>query len=621
MKLFYSKKIMSRKNIIKENNKKLFESRLQMKTKNIPKRTQISFEKKRYIDSISQLNNSQPFAKAIFNKQWKHHSTLENSFITNINNSLINRKIININKKNKQKAPNINMNLSQNKSNILIKDITFFHLKKLPNNNDIQNKTIINVNKKINDKSLSKKNKQKANRIGTITINIKKNKNSNNKRSNLVNTITRSMTTINESNNNITINNSNYIMNNTNININNISNGNNNRIVLKDKLIPKCKLSNNDTFLKIPYKSFKTNTSIITRKNSNSNEKINRYNSFLIKNIEKIKKFDKKQTLNNTNFSYHLKDVNLGYNLNQKGRNSINLFQNNLNNNKKTIDICSGYTQRNVFLSKYLGKLTQKKNNEKKYSNNSSKPKKQNLTLNNDNHEKVSNYNNRNLNNNKYSFLNKFFSKDKVKKISRNNLNIKCTINNKVFPQELKTFNALPKKKPANTIINTGESEINNIMIDVNKYKNKDIELDKNVQIIDDNIKIFSTKINDEFFSEEKNNKVNDTSIDEDSGILSINEVQDIIRHIDMYNINKKDNFLFNFNDYNNFIEKKSKKIYNKFFGCTFNNINNNECFNQNTVMIKKNLYFFKQNLNKDSQIKNNLQYKILTYNNSSKKK
>ena len=86
------------------------------------------------------------------------------------------------------------------------------------------------------------------------------------------------------------------------------------------------------------------------------------------------------------------------------------------------------------------------------------------MTLNNDNHEKVSNYNNRNLNNNKYSFLNKFFSKDKVKKISRNNLNIKCTINNKVFPQELKTFNALPKKKLANTIINNGEFDCNNIM-------------------------------------------------------------------------------------------------------------------------------------------------------------
>ena len=612
---------MSRNNIIKENNKKLFESRLQMKAKNVPKRTQISFEQKRYIDNISLLNNSQPFSKAIFNKQWKHHSTLENSFINNINNSLINRKILKINKINKQKTPNININLSQNKSNILIKDITFFHLKKLPNNNDIQNKTIINVNKRFNDKSLSKKNRPKNNRIGTININIKKNKKNNNKRINLFNTIARSMTTINESNNNITINNSNYIMNNTNININNINNGNNNRIVLKDKLIPKCKLSNNDTYIKIPYQSFKTNTSNINRKNSDSNKKINRYNSFLVKNIEKIKKFEKKQTLNNTNFSYHLKDVNFGTNLNKKGRNSINLFQNNINNNKKTIDISTSNIQRNIFLGKYLGKLKQKKNNEKKYSNNTSRPKKQNLTLNNDNHEKECNYSNKNLNNNKYFVLNKFFLKEKDKKISRNNIDKKSVINNKVFTQELKTFNALPKKKLANTIINNGEFDCNNIMANTNKYQNKVNELDKNVQAIDDNINVSSTKTNDEFFSEEKNNKVNETSNDEESGILSINEVQDIIRYIDMYNIKKEDNFLFKYNDYNNFIEKNSKIISNKFFGNIYNNINNNECFNQNTVMIKKNFHFFKQNFSKDFQVKNYLQFKILTHNNSIKKK
>ena len=70
-----------------------------------------------------------------------------------------------------------------------------------------------------------------------------------------------------------------------------------------------------------------------------------------------------------------------------------------------------------------------------------------------------------------------------------------------------------------------------------------------------------STKINDEFLSSEKNDKINDTSVAEDSGILSMNEVQDIIRYNDMCNVNKEDNFLFNKDDYNSFVEKNKENI------------------------------------------------------------
>ena len=120
---------MSRSNIIKENNKRLFESRLQMKPKSDVKRSQISFENKKYNDNNSILNNSQPFTKIIFHKKLKNHPTLENSFlknINNINNSTINKNIIKINKKNRKNTQNLNINISQNKSNILIKDIIFF---------------------------------------------------------------------------------------------------------------------------------------------------------------------------------------------------------------------------------------------------------------------------------------------------------------------------------------------------------------------------------------------------------------------------------------------------------------------------------------------------------------
>ena len=228
---------MSRSNIIKENNKRLFESRLQMKPKSDVKRSQLSFENKKCNGNISILNNSQPFTKIIFHKQLKNHPTLENSFlknIHNINNSTINKNIIKINKKNTQ---NLKINISQNKSNILIKDIVFFHLKKSPKNKEEKNKTLINVNKRITkqnskNKNISRHSLTKNNHLGRITLNIKKPKKKN-RNINFINSITRSMTTINETNN-ITINNSNYIMNNTNININNINNGNN-RTIIKEK--------------------------------------------------------------------------------------------------------------------------------------------------------------------------------------------------------------------------------------------------------------------------------------------------------------------------------------------------------------------------------------------------
>ena len=264
---------MSKSNIIKENNKKLFESRLQMKPKTGAKRSQISFEHKRYNDKLSILNNSQPFTKIIFQKPFKNHSTLENSFLknlNNINNLTINKKIIKINKKNRNNTQNIN--ISQNKSNILIKDITFFHLKKSQKNKEEKNKTIINVNKRITNKNSKNKNvtkqSQKKNiHIGGITLNIKRPKKSN-RNINFINSITRSMTTINETNN-IIINNSNYIMNNTNININNINNGNN-KIIIKEKIIPKFKIIN-DMYIKISNNHYRTNLN--SKRNDSSSKK------------------------------------------------------------------------------------------------------------------------------------------------------------------------------------------------------------------------------------------------------------------------------------------------------------------------------------------------------------
>jgi hypothetical protein len=622
---------MSRNNLINENNKKLFESRLQMRTKDKSKRSQISFEYKACNDSISLLNNSQPFAKVIFNKQWKkQNSTLENS-INNINNSITNKRIIKINKRNKQN--NINFNLSQNKSNLLIKDITFFHLKKSPKGNEIQNKTLINLNKpsiKVinnNNKYLIKnKNKAKMNRIGTITLNIKKAKKNNSRKFNIINSITRSMTTINESNKNITINNSNYIMNNTNININNI-NGENNKMIIKEKIIPKFRLSNNDTYVKISNIPYKTNTNnknkrnnFVNRNNSSSNKIFDRHNSFLNNKKEKTQKIKigKKQILNKTNFNKCLNEAIFGPNLSQRWRNSINLFPNNINNNinKQTINICPGYTQRGLFLNKYLGKLLEKRNKENKFSINNSRKKNQNTTINTE-YEKGYN-SNRNFNN---MYLSKRVSKEKDKNISRNTNNILAknnTTNNKVMSvtKAFKTYNEQIKQNLINPNLYYEEFDFDENFYSIANGNNQYKDIDKTEQIIEDNINAGSTKTNDEFFSEEKTNKANNTSIVEDSGILSMNEVQDIIYYNDMSDLNKEDDYLFRFNDYKNFVEKNKKKISNMFFDSN-NHIKENYILDK--VKIRKNFHFFRAN-NKELQIKNYIDSKIMSHNNSTKK-
>ena len=575
---------MSRNNIIKENNKKLFESRLQMKPRIEGKINQISFENKINNDNFSLLNNSQPFSKIFFQKQIKNHSTIENSFLNNLNNSIINKKIIKINKKNRFKTNNININLSQSKSNILIKDITFFHLKKTQKNNDSQNKTIINVNKRIakqnsKNNSIKRNIKHKQNRLAAITLNIKRSK-KNNRNVNLINSITRSMTTINETNN-ITINNSNYIMNNTSININNVNNENN-KIIFKNKFIPKYKITNNTMFINMPYRPFRTNLNS-NRNKSNSNKKSNRHNSFLMNKMKKFQKFKlgKNQNLNkNKNISLRLNSLIFNKNLKENGSNSINLLKNNINiNNKKTIDINKGFNKRYIFKGKNIGKSLQKPyNNSFKYSKNNSKPKKQSNTLNFISFIKnETGFNsNRNLNNPENILLNKLLTKEKDKdsKISRNSKNnlIKRTNNKKIFAQEINTTN-----KSNQTLINNNNKELlykedfytldynkNNI----NQNRKKEFkDIDKTEQVIEDII--FANKennINDDFFSSEKDNKINDTSKGEDSGILSMDEVKDIIIYYDMNDIKKEDNFIFNYNDYNEFVKKNREMINEKFF-------------------------------------------------------
>lgn len=257
-----------------------------------------------------------------------------------------------------------------------------------------------------------------------------------------------------------------------------------------------------------------------------------------------------------------------------------------------------------------------------KYSNNNSRRKNNNNTL---NLEKIEiGYNsNRNLNNKNTNYLNKFIfkEKDKIKdndnkKISRNIKN-----NNKKAPTQQ---SEISKKKLINNIHSEEFNDINinlssnNFINQINKFK----DIDKTEQIIEDNINGTSTKINDEFFSTEKNKKI-DTSIEEESGILSMNEVQDIIHYNDMNDIRKENKYLFNYNDYNIFVEKYKQKICDIFFD-NKDNINNINRYNQNKLRSKKK-YVTQEIINnynnKEFEIKNCIGFKIFSHNNSTKKK
>jgi len=527
--------------MIKEN-KRLFESRLQIKINSNSKINKIFLDNKQNNNTnISFMNITQPFTKVIFHKYKKNESVLDNSSINEINlNTSLNKKTIKTkNKRNKKN--NFNINTSHNKSNILIKDITFFHLKNSPIENNKQNKTIISVNKRMttqnsNSRSLNKKNGN--NIIGTITLDIKKNR-VNNKEINSFNSLAKSINISNENNKVIKTRNK------------NITNDLYNKLIFKDKFISKFRLKNNQ------HKNCRNSSSL--KKHNN------RHNSFLIHKIHKIKQ-EKKSNLNSTNITDN--NINIGNNTNHIGRNI------KINKNKK-IDISTGhlgYTQRNLIDDKNYKKIYKNtfgeiKKSYNKFTNNPILNKNSN-TINYDNKGNISN---RNLYNKNY--LNNLLlkDKDKEKKISRNyknNINKKYTynkFNKNNGTQELISLNN--QKNITNKIYEDINENNKMIQNGINKFDNNYKYIDKTEEIIEDNNNGASTKTNDEFYSESKNNKIDESSMQEDSGILSMNEIEDIICYNNMYDINKDENYLFNRGDYDNYLKNHKKNVYNLFFG------------------------------------------------------
>ena len=133
---------MSRSKIIGKNKGKVLQAGIQI---NRIKNAQISLARNifnTYNNNYEIIINSSTPNNNIVEKKLKNDITVDNLFLTdenNINKFLKNKKIIKLIKINNN---NKNLNKSQTKSNITIKDIAFYQLKKPECNKDEKKKII-----------------------------------------------------------------------------------------------------------------------------------------------------------------------------------------------------------------------------------------------------------------------------------------------------------------------------------------------------------------------------------------------------------------------------------------------------------------------------------------------
>ena len=549
---------MSNNNIIIQDNKKLFETRLQMKPNSSLKIKHININTN--TNSIKNkanlfLYNTEVLSGNISINQRKNQNrtSLEN------NSNNFKKKNISAEKKIKKLNKNKNRNNlinSSTKSNVIISDLSIFNSKKTTLKNDLH--SIINVNTK-GSKNINSRNK------------IRKN-----------NSIKKSEEVLNINNRRQ----ENATQNKFSLSYMYFTNDNNNmRIINNDKQISsKSKVTILD----------KNNKSTKKRNNSNTNKDKNIYKTFLVQKIKIIKK-RKNPYLNNININSSKIDKTTKEKVfNKTGKNIKDSIYKNCN--EKFVR----NTFRNLFIKKRVN--TTAKNsfiniNKNTYANNSSLK----------NTKKISERNSKIKNRNKLSF------NQNKKDINQNKINHNYIINR--FKKKNGARKNLNKNQSKhNQTAKEIKSNLYNHNISDNKY------IDKKEEIVDDfNIK--STKTNDEIFTEGKEEKIDESSVEEESGILSMNEIEDIIIYNNMENINKEDNYLFNICDYNNFLSQYQQKISSLFFD-TKNNYEDNK-----TMKIyseKKDSEKTKENRitnNKFKVINNPKEIKVLSYNNSIKKK
>ena len=367
---------MSNNDIIIEDNKKLFETRLQMKPHSSLKIKQINLNtNKKSIKNKANLYlyNTEVLSGDISQNKRKNQNQSGNE--SNLNNFM--KKNISAEKKIKKINKNKNKNNlidNSNKSNIAINDISIFNTKKTTIKNDINQ--IINVNRKgtknLNSRNKVRKNNSNRKKDESFNINNKRQENS------IQNKISLSYMYFTNDNNNM-------------------------RIINHDKQI----YSNSKvTILNKNNKSTKKRNS----SNTNTNKDKNIYNSFLVQKIKIIKK-RKKPCLNNININSNKKNKTMKENVfNKTGKNIKDSIYNNCN--EKFVR----NTYRNLFIKKRVN--TTSKNsfinlNKNTNANNSSLK----------NTKKISERNSRIKN------KNKLYSKQNKKEINENKINLNYILN------------------------------------------------------------------------------------------------------------------------------------------------------------------------------------------------
>ena len=527
---------MSRSKIIGKNKSKVLQAGIQI---NRIKNAQISLARNifnTYNNNYEIIINSSTPNNNIVEKKLKNDITVDNLFLTdenNINKFLKNKKIIKLIKINNN---NKNLNKSQTKSNITIKDIAFYQLKKPECNKDEKKKSFKNINRiatNQNNKNINININMNLNKqTNSKTILITKNKNKINKNIYLNSSLTRSLKSFSNRNNNITFTHTDYFNHDSTININNNIN---NRVIFKEKILTKGKL-NNKMNIRSKKKLYDTNK--IYRKISNSYTKISKkYNSLLLKKNEKLKNINITKTHKNLNF----KNKNFSTKLNILGANKEGIINKFNNDNLKTTYFYKELTHRNSSKNNYFEKNLKIKNYNRYSTKNTQKTSK---TRKNENYR----YINKNIYINNIKFYKRILLKDKNKNINLNN--------------NIKSINL--KNNDIKFIKYINKDRVNNILC---KNKNTLKEIDKYEKEIKDNRYDEDIKINyndKNIITENKNNKKN--SSEKKNAMYTIDEIKDIIIYNDMHDIKKEDNYLFNNNEYSNFINKNTKKICEIFF-------------------------------------------------------
>jgi len=561
---------MNDNEIIMESNKKLFESRLQMKLNSSLKIKQINSNK----NKIRNLTNLYFLNGDIFSTNISHIKRKNKSGLEKTLNNFIKKNISSENKYkkiNKQRNKN-NLIINNNTSNIIIKDISFFDSKNsLANKNNFHQ--IINKNKKVptfNNSQYKIKEKNSNKRINKVKQDLY----INNKRTKIFNHNKYCLSykdfayDNNKTNNNIGI-------------LNNIK-----------KKISKSKMSISNRI----NKSMKKRNNSSIKKDKENNDI---YQSFFVQKIKIIKK-KKKPYLKNIsiNSSKNNNKITQKKSLNKTGKIFRNFIYQNYN------DKYMRNTYRHLFIKKGLDN-THKNSLVNLYYN-----------TNINNSSILNNKKKKSERNTKMNNINKLILKPKKNKVYNNKFN-----ENNIINKKRKKNDSINKLHINQSTHNKTAKEINpifynHLLNDNNKY------LDKKEEIIDDfNIK--STKTNDDIFSEENERKIEETSIEEESGILSMNEIEDIIVYNNMKDINKEDDYLFEKNDYDNYLSENQEKIYSLFFD---KNVDNNEKNKIIKINPKKKINEKKKEnkiINKSKLANNNKEkeFKILSYNNSIKKK